>query len=276
MSGSGTARGNIAGKGNTMIIGAQLYTARKRCTTVEDLDVALQKCAEMGYKAVQLSGVCAYDPYWMDEKLKAYGLVAPITHTAYKDIVGNTDEVIAAHKVFGAGYVGLGSCPGFKDGGCRTETLDEKFAELAPAIKKIGDAGLKFMYHNHNMEFSRTPDGEVVLDYIARSLPAATTGITLDTYWVTAGGGDPARWLRHLAGRVDCVHFKDMVYNGEDKAVRMAPIGEGNLNYAEICVACEDAGVKYGFVEQDNCYGRDEFECLKASLDALRALGCRD
>ena len=264
------------GKDGIMIIGAQLYTVRKRCTTVGDLDIALRKCAEMGYRAVQLSGVCEYDPQWMAERLAAYGLVAPITHTPFDAIVNDTDAVIAAHKTFGAGYVGLGSCPSFKDSGCSTDALDAKFAELAPAIEKIGNAGLKFMYHNHNMEFARTPDGKVILDYIADKLPKEICGITLDTYWVTAGGGDPARWLRHLAGRVDCVHFKDMVYNGEDKAVRMACIGEGNLNYAEICCACDDAGVKYGFVEQDKCYGEDEFDCLKRSLDALRALGCKD
>ncbi|MCQ2428022.1 MAG: sugar phosphate isomerase/epimerase [Clostridia bacterium] len=259
-----------------MIIGAQLYTVRKQCDTLEHLDESLKRCADMGYKAVQLSGICEYEAGWMKEKLEKYGLIAPITHISFKRITEDTDNVIAEHKIFGADYVGLGSVPDFKKSGCDPVVLDDAFEKLAPAIEKIHAAGLKFMYHNHNMEFSRTSDGEVVIDKIARKFSPAMMGITLDTYWVTAGGGDPAWWLRHLAGRLDCVHFKDMVYSGEDQAVRMAPIGRGNMNYPEILKACADAGVRYAFVEQDNCYGENTFDCLKESLDNLRALGARD
>lgn len=91
--------------------------------------------------------------------------------------------------------------------------------------------------------------------------------------WVMAGGADPAAWLRKLKGRVDCVHFKDMVYAPEDHAVRMAPIGQGNMNYAEILKACEDANVRYGYVEQDNCYGEDPVACLRQSYEWFRAQG---
>jgi len=259
-----------------MIIGAQLYTVRKQCDTVEHLDESLRLCSEMGYKAVQLSGICEYDAGWMKEKLEKYGLVAPITHTSFKRIVEDTDNVIAEHKICGATYVGLGSVPDFKKSGCDISLLDATFEKLTPAIEKISEAGLKFMYHNHNMEFAHTADGETVIDYIARKFSPAKMGITLDTYWVVAGGGDPVWWLDHFAGRLDCVHFKDMYYAGEDQAVRMAPIGRGNMNYPAILDACVRAGVKYAFVEQDNCYGENTFDCLKESLDNLRALGAKD
>ena len=49
-----------------MIIGAQLYTVRKECETTEGLENALRLCSEMGYRAVQLSGVCEYDPCWSE------------------------------------------------------------------------------------------------------------------------------------------------------------------------------------------------------------------
>lgn len=256
-----------------MIIGAQLYTVRKQCDTLEHLDNVLREIADIGYKAVQLSGICPYEAEWMKNTLEKYGLSAPITHTPYQRIVNDTGKVIAEHKILGAPYVGLGSMPGLWESHCDPALVDRYFAELAPAIDKIHDAGLMFMYHNHSVEFAKTPDGQTLLERIADKGPAEKIGITLDCYWVTAGGGDPAWWLRHFSGRVPCIHFKDMVFNGEDMAPRMAPVGEGNLNYPEIIRAANEAGVRYAFVEQDDCYEMDPLEALHLSYRNLRKLG---
>ena len=128
------------------------------------------------------------------------------------------------------------------------------------------------MYHNHHMEFARF-DGKTFLDLLCETFTPEECGVTLDTYWAQAGGADPAQWLRKLDGRVNCVHFKDMVFSQADGAVRMAAIGDGNMNYPEILKACDDAHVEYGFVEQDNCYDMDPFVALKRSYDYLRAQG---
>lgn len=256
-----------------MIIGAQLYTVRNQCDTLENLENTLKAVADIGYKAVQLSGICAYEADWMKKTLDKYGLVAPITHTPYRRIVDDTEKVIADHKAMGAEYVGLGSLPNLWQSHADPGTVDRHFDELAPAIEKIHDAGLMFSYHNHSVEFAKDETGRVLLDRIADKAPADRLALTLDCYWVTAGGGDPAWWLRHLTGRIPCIHFKDMVFNGEDMAVRMAPVGEGNLNYPEIIRAAEEAGVRYAFVEQDECYELDPIEALRVSYDRLRGLG---
>ena len=62
-----------------------------------------------------------------------------------------------------------------------------------------------------------------------------------------------------------------MVYSAEDKAVRIAPIGEGNMNYDAIIEACLETGVEIAYVELENCYGADPFECLKRSYDYLNS-----
>ena len=54
---------------------------------------------------------------------------------------------------------------------------------------------------------------------------------------------------------------------------RIATIGEGNMNFDGILSAAVDTGVKYAFVEQDDCYGEDPFECLKRSYEFLKAKG---
>ncbi len=251
-----------------MKIGAQFFTIRDFCKTTADLDESLKKVADIGYRHIQLSGVCAYDSVWMAERLAAYGLEANITHYNYGQIVGNTADTIAFHDNMNCKYIGIGSSPKPID----PEGLAIMAAELKPAIPAILASGHKLMYHNHHMEYARF-GGKTYIDLFCETFTPEECGITLDTYWVQAGGGDPAWWLRHLDGRVNCVHFKDMVYSPADKGVRMAAIGEGKMNYPEILRACDDAHVEYGFVEQDNCYGEDPFVCLKRSYDYLHAEG---
>ena len=87
------------------------------------------------------------------------------------------------------------------------------------------------------------------------------------------GGGNPCEWLEKLSGRVECIHLKDLEMVGMEQ--RMAPIGQGNLNFPKIIEAAEKAGTKYALVEQDNCYGRDPFDCLKQSYEYLKSLGLK-
>ena len=52
-----------------MEIGAQLYTVRDFCKTPEDFAETLKKVADIGYRTVQVSGTCAYEPEWLAEQL---------------------------------------------------------------------------------------------------------------------------------------------------------------------------------------------------------------
>lgn len=254
-------------------LGAQLYTLREFCKTTDGLDETMKRVADMGYTSIQLSGVCLYDADWMREKLNEYGLTADITHFDYKKIAFDTENTIAFHDRMNCRYIGVGSMPDFKKNGCRLEEFDKFVMEISPAIKKIAASGNhKFMYHNHNMEFIKV-DGVTYLDKLCDIFSAEVFGITLDAYWAQAGGADPAQWIRKLKGRVNCVHYKDMVYNGVDQAVRMAPIGEGNMNYEEIVRASVESGVEIAYVELDHCYGEDPFFCMKKSYEYLKTLG---
>lgn len=254
-----------------MQIGAQFYTIRQSCQTLEGLAESMKRVADIGYKHIQLSGVCAYEADWMAEQLKNTGLTCQITHFSYDKIANATAETIAFHQTIGSHCIGIGSNPR----GATPEGLTQMAQELSGAIDMIAASGHQFMYHNHHMEFARFDafEGKTFLEALCETFTPAQCGITLDTYWVQAGGADPAFWLRRLKGRVPCVHFKDMVFSPADNAVRMAAIGKGNMNYGEILKACEDAEVQYAFVEQDNCYDEDPFVCLKQSYDYLRAQG---
>ncbi len=255
-----------------MLIGAQLYNLRDYCKNLDDLRETLKKVAAIGYKAVQLSGVCDYTAEEINPMLEENGLIAPLTHFAYNRIINDTENTIQLHKDVGVKYIGLGSMSGFKQSGCSKEFIDSFVEEVTPAVKKIHDSGLKFMYHNHNMEFVKYGD-VTALEYLASKFSPEEFGVTLDSYWVVAGGGDPVEFLYKLNGRCNCIHLKDMIYNAEDSKVRMCPIGSGNINFKRFCDTAIYLGVEYAFIEQDSSYGEDPFDCLKKSFDYLHSLG---
>ncbi len=254
-----------------MILGAQFFTLRDFCKTLEGLDESLKKVADIGFTAVQLSGVCSYEAEWAAEKSKEYGLKIAITHFEYDQIIKDTEATIEFHKKMDCPYIGLGCVPGL------LAKYESFLADIPEAMDKIAASGLKFMYHNHDVEFARyQKTGKLYIDDLCDRFPADKLGITLDTYWVQAGGGDPAQWIEKLRDRTDCVHFKDMIaYIKKNEAGKtlyghqIAPIGEGNMNYDRIIEACLAADVKYGFVELDECHGEDPFACMKRSYDFL-------
>ena len=259
------------------VIGAQLYTVRDFCKTPEDLEKTLERLAKMGYRAVQLSGICDCDPVWLKGVLDRLGLVAPVSHVGFDKLSEKTDAVIAAHAVLNAPYIGIGSAPNVcsKEADL-AEAFADFFAKSPEVIAKIKAAGFQFFYHHHDSEFARSENGITYLEELMNRYSPEECGIILDTHWVQAGGADPAEWIRCLTGRLACIHFKDYCINPHARERRFAPIGSGNLNWSTIFAAVRQAGVKYAFVEQDKCYDEDPFDCLEKSLKFLRDAGFKD
>lgn len=246
-----------------MILGAQMFTVRDYTKDLETFSETLKKIADIGYTTVQVSGTCAYEPQWLKEQLKATGLSCVITHTSPDRMVEDAAAVVADHNVFGCDYIGIG---GYAVNDCGVDTFVERFK---PVCRTFAEAGKRLMYHNHDWEFMMDGDA-IYLEQFTRRFSLEEMGFTLDTYWVQKGGGDPIWWLHHLAGRVPCVHLKDMAYGH-----KMMPVGHGNMNFEGILPACADAGAKYLLVEQDDCGGEDPFECLKKSYEYLKAQGLK-
>lgn len=248
-----------------MEIGAQFYTVRDFCKTLDDFAESLKKVADIGYRNVQISGTCPYDAQWLKEQLDCNGLRCVLTHIPAPRLTGETEQVVRDHEIFGCDHIGLGYYSFDPEKG---ETY-EKFVETyGPVAKKISSMGKTFMYHNHDGEFRRLEDGRIVMAHLMEDFPASELGFTVDTFWVTAGGSDPAMWLEKLAGRIPCIHLKDFAYGRQ-----MAVVGEGNINFDRVFEKAEAGGTKYMLVEQDNCNGEDPFECLRRSYQFLRSRG---
>jgi len=251
-----------------MKTGAQLYTVRDFCTNLDDFAQTLEKIAAIGYKTVQVSGVCAYEAGWLKEQLDKNGLECAVTHTAYDKFLNTPDKVALDHLAFGCKYAGIGSAP--NEFANPQVDYDRFLAEMKPAAQTLKAHGVTFCYHNHQYEFNKL-NGEKVIDKMTQDFSLDELSFILDTYWVQFSGGDPAEWIKKLKGRVQCVHLKDMqIINSTQK---MAVIGEGNINFDSVLSACEASGTEYLLVEQDDCNGENPFDCLERSYKYLKSIG---
>jgi len=248
-----------------MRIGAQLYTVRGSCQTLPDFAETLKKVADIGYKIVQVSGSCDFDPAWLKEELLKNDLQCVLTHVPPAKLTADPKAVALDHDVFGCKHIGLGYWN--FDVEDPKVALQELVDTYSPVAKTIQENGKYFMYHNHASEFIKI-DGRCIMDHIAERFSPDEVGVTLDTYWIQAGGGDPAAWLERLSGRVPCIHLKDCGYGQ-----KMAYLGEGNINFDSVFQKAEAAGTEFMLVEQDFCYDLDPFECLKRSFEFLKAKG---
>ena len=249
-------------------LAAQLYTVRDFCKTEEDIARSMEKIAAIGYDTVQVSGLGRIPHDRMRRIMDDNGLSILVTHNSYDEIANRTDELIEKHYIYGCKNVGLGSMPNdiFDR---RTEQGFTEFAKKSEEIAcRLKEAGLNYVYHNHNFEMIRFGK-KTGLDIIYDNAP--TLRGEIDTYWITAGGGDPTVWIDKLSGRMDLIHFKDMAFSAEGRQV-FAEIGEGNLNWAGIIAACERNGIEKYIIEQDSC-PVDPFESLRISFENLKAMG---
>jgi sugar phosphate isomerase/epimerase len=248
------------------VIAAQMYTLREFCKTPEDIAASLKKVRQLGYEAVQISGVGPIEPEELRKIVDGEGLSICATHTSYERMRDEPEEVIAEHKILGCKYAAIGGLPG----DYRNEEGFRKFAKEASEVaRRLAEGGLIFGYHNHSFELEKFGDRTGLAILYEDSDPQYFTA-EIDTYWVQHGGGDPIAWINKLAGRIPLLHLKDMAMRGHEQL--FAEIGEGNLNWPGILDAAKQAGVEWYIVEQDRCQ-RDPFESLGISLQNLRAMG---
>lgn len=245
-------------------IAAQLYTLRDFIKTPEDIRKTLRRVREIGYESVQVSGMGPVEPAALKEMTDELGISICATHISPDRLKNDLENVINEHRLWNCSYIGLGSMPTeYRSSGEGFRAFAREFSEIG---KKIADAGLQFVYHNHRFEFEKF-DGVTGMDILLNETDPDAFGFIIDTYWVQAGGADPVEWVRKVQGRMKVVHFKDMAIKSNEQVY--AEIGEGNLDWTKIIKACCETGVMWYAVEQDECM-RDPFESLAMSFKYLQ------
>lgn len=248
-------------------IAAQLYTVRDYTKTPDDIKRTLEKVRAIGYESVQLSALGPMDPAELRKACDDLGLSICSTHISFDRMLDDLPGVIADHQAYGCKYPGVGGMSGRYNG---TEEAYRAFAKDASEVgRKLKEAGMTFVYHNHSQEFQHF--GETRGMDILFDDSTADFTFELDTYWVQHGGASPVAWINKCAGRIGVIHFKDMRIKS-DRTQYYCEVGRGNLDWAGIIAACEAAKIEWYIVEQDVCEGCP-FDSLKISFDNLKAMG---
>lgn len=252
-----------------MKIGAQLYTVRQYTNDKKELSETLARIADIGYTCVHANIDRNIDVEWLAGELNKNGLSCPRTHTEPDMILENPDGICRIHSMLGCRYIGIGCAP---EALVSAEAYNSFCSRFLPVANRFKENGFTFAYHNHGMEFNRFEiSGRPTNALLQMKEDFSDTVFVLDTYWIQFAGANPAEWIARFSGRIPCMHFKDMSVSNNEQ--RMAAIGDGNINFTDVVDACKKAGTEYVFVEQDETYGEDPFECLKRSYDFLKKMG---
>ncbi len=249
-------------------IALTLFNLRDYCKTSQDMDKTLQRIKEIGYEAVQVSGVPDIKPEEIKQLLDKYNLYCCATHENLNNLKNDFSEIVQKLKTLDCNFTALGS-PGKDNWSLEgTKTLPGILEAIGKQFKA---EDITFGYHNHAGELEKFTD-KTLLQEIYDNTSTDILSAELDVYWIQHGGGNPAQWINQLKNRIQVLHFKD--YTVCDNKPVFCEIGEGNLDWENILTAAENSSARWYVVEQDLPFkDRDILKSMEISFKNMKKMG---
>ncbi len=247
-------------------LGIQLYTIREAVS--KNPEKALEKISSLGFTDLEIYG---YDGNFFGKN-----------RNEFQSILNNTGlKVVSSHHQTGV----IGEGKGTLRNNWEKSVEDLKFigseymvcSYLVPKERTIENyknlpvilsqsaeitqqAGIEFCYHNHDFEFGKLTDDQLIYDFLLENTPSDLVKMELDLYWIIKAGFDPLHYFEKYPGRFPLWHVKDM----HSKTKDFAEVGNGSIDFKKIFEFRKKAGLKYWFVEQDSS-DKDIFESVNMS-----------
>jgi sugar phosphate isomerase/epimerase len=235
--------------------GLQLYSLRDMMKAQGPAAV-LDKARQWGFKYVEVADTGGLTPAAFRAELDKRGLVPIGKHFPYERLRDDIDGVIAEAKGLGLPYVGcawIGHKAPFDEKQCR-----EAAAVFNRAGKALAKHGMKFYYHNHGYEFGRHASG-TLFDLLAAETDPRHVFFQMDVLWTVHPGQDPARLIEKYPSRWLLLHLKDLRKGvptgpnaGKTALTDDVALGSGQVVWPALLRACQKAGVKYYFIEDES------------------------
>jgi sugar phosphate isomerase/epimerase len=242
-------------------IALQLYTVRDVLSDPHNLERNLAEIAHMGYQSVELAGNYGKSAEELSRLLSVQGIKAISTHEVLDLLEKDVKAAIGRARTFGYEYIAV---PWLGP----EHRSPEGYAAIADRLRRMADSlkpeGITLLWHNHNFEFEKLPNGELPEDLLA----ASGVGLELDVYWVWYAGYRPDEWLQKYSGRVPILHMKDMKKDARD----FAEVGTGVIDLPLYAKEASQHGVRYLVVEQDASWTGSPMESARLSYQNLKKM----
>lgn len=257
-------------------IGLELYTVRD--LLAKDYEGTIARVAEMGYKEVEPA-----DPYnKMEPKqyralLDRHKLSMPSTHSGATE-GPDLEKQLEGFQIMGIKYTEVRPArPGLPAGGSggrgaagapqrRPAMTVESVKHSAGEMNRLGQVvrkfGMKILIHNHSGEFELLEDGrQTQYDVLLAETDPAVVAMQIDIGWAEVAGKNVLQMFRANPGRYELWHVKDATVKNLDskatplerqRAAKIVPMGEGDIDYKTIFANAHLAGLKYFVIEQDS------------------------
>ncbi|MDT8401005.1 MAG: sugar phosphate isomerase/epimerase [Bacteroidales bacterium] len=242
--------------------GLILYTVRDDMN--KNAEASLDRIAEIGYNWLEAADYAngkfyGKKPADFRKMVESRAMELISSHNGLnKD---NLDEVVGAAAEAGLKYLVIPSLPHtwMNSADALKKTAD--FMNMAG--EKCRENGMKLGFHNHTVEFE-TVEGLIPYDVFLNNTDPALVTFQLDLAWITKSGNNPIEYFEKYPGRFELWHVKDLSEEKQD-----ATLGEGTMDFKPIFARAASAGMKYFFVEQDDCRTHTPFESIEISRNYL-------
>ncbi|PEL07748.1 sugar phosphate isomerase/epimerase [Bacillus sp. AFS017336] len=243
----------------TLPIALQLWSVKEDAEL--DFFGTLEKVAKMGYDGVEFAGYYGKSASEIKAVLNKLGLKAAGAHVSADQILHQIDDVIAFETELGNKYI---VCPW-----ANFNSLEEwkEFAEqLQHSGKKLSEAGLSLVYHNHAHELVAV-ENEYILDILLNAVPSNLLKAELDAYWLEFAGVDAVEFMSKYKGRTPLIHVKDMAQSKEEST----EIGNGIMNIKGIVQQAKLNSVEWLIVEQE-AFTKPQLVSVEIGLNNLKKI----
>lgn len=259
----------LAAVRNSIAYGVQLYMVRKEAP--QDLAGVLKHIRQIGFMQVELYPIAYTHPAAELRKMvEDAGLGHDSAHFDYDSI----PERIGYAKELGLKYMVCSILPQKywgTPGGFKAAAYN-----LNQWGKLVDNADMKLVFHNHNYEFKRLPDGETGFDVLMKNTDNDLVKLEFDLYWLTQAGQDPAAMMKKYKDRLVMIHLKDRVagspvnYAPNDEQ-HIIELGQGSIDWKPLISQARAQGVKLALLDQDDTK-LPVFESMKIDFDYLNGL----
>ena len=241
-----------------MKTGIQVSSLKPLLKTAEQVDTACARMAALGCRYVQLQWIDPAVPVAaIADALRENDMISLSVQDFYDLVQSNLEYYVNLNAATGGTWVTVSR---IRERCKSREGLEVVAGELEALARDLEPLGQRVCLHPVTADFTAVP-GMNAVEYLLDRLPWLE--LCLDLFHLDKNCADMPAFIRRYAGRIPMVHFKD------HRGGKLVSSGSGEVNWQGVVEACREAGVAYGFVEQESWDG-DPYDCLGQALIWLR------